>query len=320
MRVRNSLLITAALALSPAALSGEGGPAWAFFFPDANPPVQAPRIGPYTLAGSSESYTQRQIDDIKNPPDWFPASHPPAPTAVIKGGEGLAFACGSCHLMSGMGHPESSSLAEYPDPYLKRQMADFRSGARTNKALGDAKQMDSVRAMAAVAKAWSEADADAAIDYFASLKAQPWVKVVESATVPKSYINAGYMRVPEPVGDTEPLGERIVELPQNLERQLLRDPNAGTIAYVPIGAVTRGKALANGGAISCATCHGSTLKGTADIPSIAGRSPLYTFRQLFFFKEGSRNGAMAAPMKAQMAGLNERDMIDLSAYLATLPP
>jgi cytochrome c553 len=32
-------------------------------------------------------------------------------------------ACGSCHLMSGQGHPESADIAGMPAEYLIRQMA-----------------------------------------------------------------------------------------------------------------------------------------------------------------------------------------------------
>jgi diguanylate cyclase (GGDEF)-like protein len=37
-------------------------------------------------------------------------------------------ACAQCHLPSGDGHPESSSLAGLPVPYILRQMAAFKTG------------------------------------------------------------------------------------------------------------------------------------------------------------------------------------------------
>ncbi len=92
------------------------------------------------------------------------------------------------------------------------------------------------------------------------------------------------------------------------------------MAYVPVGSIARGRALASGGQVSCAACHGTDLKGFGDVPSIAGHSPYNTFRQLFLFKEGSRNGAMAGVMKPYVASYSEKDMIDISAYLATLNP
>jgi cytochrome c553 len=291
-------------------------------FPDPNPPAEAARAGTYTLPGSTKSYTQKQIDDLKSAPDWYPQTHPAPPTAVVKGGAGpVAWACGECHLISGMGHPESASLAGQPAAYLERQMEEFRSGARAYQLVIDGKPVvDTVGSMNGVAKAWSDAEGKAAVEYFAGLKPQTWVKVVESATAPKSFVDAGYMRVQSPGGAAEPLGQRIVELPQDLERALLRDPNSGTVAYVPVGAIARGKALAAAGPLPCAACHGAELKGQGEIPGIAGRSPVYNFRQLYFFKGGARNGAMAALMKGPVAALSEKDMIDLAAYLASLTP
>jgi cytochrome c553 len=297
-------------------------PDWAFFFPDRNPPREAPRDAKYALPGSSKTYTQAQIDDHKNIPDWFPESHPPAPRAVISGGQSpMAWACGECHLISGMGHPEASSLAGLPLPYLERQFAEFLSGARANRIMVAGKpQFNPVQGMILIANSWPQADAEAAMQYFASLKPQAWVTVVETRRVPRSYINAGYMRVQTPDGGTEPLGQRIVELPKDRERALLRDPNSGTIAYVPIGAIARGEGLVQRGATACTTCHGKNLTGLEATPSIAGRSPLYIVRQLFFFKEGSRNGSMSSTMKAQVETLSNEDFIDIGAYLASLPP
>jgi cytochrome c553 len=311
-----------AAGLAQAAVAADAVPRWAFLFPDQNRPVEPARNGVYTLPGSKQSYTQAQIDDHKKPPDWFPDAHPPFPRAVRQGGEGMALACAACHLASGMGHPESGSLAGYPTSYFMRQMAEFKSGARTNHAIPDAQPMtDLVLYMVEIAKSWSEQDEREAAEFFASLKPIPgWVKVVETSTVPKSYVNATYARVPWPGNATEPLGERIIELPKDLELMQRRDPKIGTIAYVPIGALARGKALASKGAMSCATCHGPKLTGAGDVPSIAGRSPLYAFKQLYMFKEGSRNGAMAGLMKPQVASLSQSDMIDLAAYLASLTP
>jgi cytochrome c553 len=297
-------------------------PSWSYLFPDSSQPAEAPRPAVYTLPGSSVSYTQKQIDDHKAPPDWFPQSHPVPPRAVTNGGDGMAFACASCHLASGMGHPESGSLAGLPAVYLDRQMTEFRSGARGNHfTINPSPKTDLILYMASIAKAWSEEASRAATQYYATLKPVPgWVKVVESVKVPKSYVDSTYARMPDPSGQTEPLGDRIIELPKDFERTKLRDPNSGTIAYVPIGAVAHGKVLAATGQVACAACHGAKLTGMGEVPSIAGRSPLYAFRQLWMFKEASRNGALAGLMQPQVASLSERDMIDLAAYLATLKP
>ena len=56
------------------------------------------------------------------------------------------------------------------------------------------------------------------------MKWTPWIKVVESATVPKTRI-AGGLFISLPGGETEPLGQRIIEMPQdNDARRHSRSP------------------------------------------------------------------------------------------------
>ena len=71
---------------------------WAF--PVINGALPTEEAGPKSVPDSTKNYTPAQIDDLLNPPDWFPDEHPPAPPIVQKG-HGAALACGSCHLMSG---------------------------------------------------------------------------------------------------------------------------------------------------------------------------------------------------------------------------
>ena len=103
-------------------------PSWAFPLKvEKTLPPEGPE--PQTLAGSSRSYAQNQIDDLLNPPDWFPHQHPDPPAIVLKG-HGEALACGACHLMSGLGHPESADLTGLTVAYMVQQMKDFKAGAR----------------------------------------------------------------------------------------------------------------------------------------------------------------------------------------------
>ena len=263
--------------------------------------------------GSAKTYTQQQIDDLNNPPDWFPDEHAPVPPVVQRGSGKAVPACGACHLMSGMGHPESSHLAGLPAAYQMRQLADFKSGARKDPAR-----------MNGIAAALSDEEMRQASEWFAALKPIVWNKVVETDAVPKSYIGKGRMRFALADGGTEPLGNRIVELPQEPRRAGIRDPHSGFIAYVPPGSVAKGEALVkNGGAgktIACASCHGPRLEGAGDVPRIAGLSPLYIVRQLLGTQTGARGGASAALMKPVVGQLNEDDMTAIAAYLATLKP
>ena len=287
-------------------------PEWAFVVPDKDQPPNPEGSGTQHIPGSDRSYTFAQIEDLGHPPDWFPNDHGPLPTVVS--GEGISVrACGSCHLMSGEGHPESAGLAGMPLEYLERQMADFKSGARNNPG------------MSGIAKSISEADAHAAAQYFSAIKPGSWVRVVESETVPKSYVNnPGRMRLPRSEGGMEPLGNRIVELPEDAHRAVSRDPHSGFVAYVPPGSVAKGKDLVNTGGngktIACTICHGDGLRGIGAVPRLAGLHPLYVARELSMFQTDAYNGNSSALMKRVVSNLDEQDMLEIAAYLASLKP
>src|SRR5579864_6576719 len=198
-------------------------PNWAFPVPDKIQPQVAERSGPIQVPGSSKTFTAEEINDLSNPPDWFPDEHSTVPEIIQHSREGVA-ACGSCHLMSGHGHPESADLAGLPVEYLVRQMADFKNGARK----------DPVQ-MSTIGKAISSDEARQAVEWFASLKPGPWVRVVETESVPKSYVTLKErMRLPWPGTLKEPIGKRIIELPENGARAINRDPHSGFVAYVPM--------------------------------------------------------------------------------------
>ncbi|PWT80294.1 MAG: cytochrome C [Blastocatellia bacterium] len=285
-------------------------PSWAFHAINGAVPAEDP--GPKNLSGSSKSYTPAQIDDLLNPPDWFPDEHPPAPSIVQKGHAG-ALACGACHLMSGEGHPESAGMTGFTADYIVRQMTDFKSGARK-----DAARMN------AIAKELSDEEIRQAADWFAKLKPTGWTKVTEAATVPKTFVGQGRMRFVQPGGEMEPIGNRIITVPQDQTKARLRDPHSGFIAYVPVGSIAKGKTLVetggSGKTIACSTCHGDGLKGLGNVPRLAGLHPIYVARQLYLFKDGSRNGGDAQLMKKPVANLTDDDILALSAYVGSLAP
>lgn len=302
------------LVLAPAGRAQEPQkPDWAFNVPSkTQPPAEEP-TGPIHVPGSSKAYTAVQIDDLANPPDWFPEEHGTVPNVVVHGTGGV-LACGSCHLMSGHGHPESADLTGLPVEYLMKQMADFKSGARK----------DPVR-MSAIGMAISDEDARQASEWFASLKPTPWVKVVETDTVPKSYVaTRGRMRLPWPAGGTEPLGNRIVELPEDAKLAPTRDPHSSFVAYVPKGSIAKGEALVktggSGKTIACTICHGDKLEGIGDVPRLAGLHPYYIARQLYYFQGSEYSGPSAALMKKVVPNLTAEDMLEIAAYAASLGP
>ncbi|MGH9329467.1 MAG: c-type cytochrome, partial [Vicinamibacterales bacterium] len=217
-------------------------------------------------------------------------------------------------LMSGLGHPESSDLTGLTADYIVQQMTDFRSGARRDYAR-----------MNGIAKEVSDEEARDAAQYFASLTPRPFVKVVEAAMVPQTFVGQGRMRFVRRDGaGMEPIGNRIITLPDDETRARLRDPYSGFVSYVPPGSIAKGKALVetggSGRTIACAICHGDGLKGTGNIPRLAGMHPISAVRQLHLFKDGRRNGVDSQLMKKAVAHLTDEDIVAIAAYLGSLAP
>ena len=47
---------------------------------------------------------------------------------------------------------------------------------------------------------------------------------------------------------------------------------------------------------------------------------MYLFRQLYYFKDGSRHGSMGALMKGVVAQMTQDDMLAIAAYVGSLTP
>jgi cytochrome c553 len=314
------LLLVFAIPAAPQQPAAPMPPGWAFPFGEqVAKSLRKEEPGPLKVPGSAKTYTEAQIDDGFNPPDWFPDEHPPMPQVVARGAGKDVRACANCHLTTGMGHPESAIVTGFSVSYFMRQIEDMRNGDRKTGGIMDT-----------ISKAMSEEDARQAAEYFAGLKPFPYIKVVETETVEKSYVERGGMRLRAPGGGTEPLGKRIIILPEDEERIMRRDPHgSATIAHVPVGSIEKGKELVtmggSGKTVGCAACHGDKLQGTDSpgggyTPRIAGLQPIYIFRQLYNFQNNSRVGASAVLMKPVVAKLTEDDMIAISAYLGSLAP
>jgi cytochrome c553 len=293
-------------------------PAWAFLWvPDFV--VPKPTDEPQRLSGSNAAYSWVQARDLFVAPDWHPENHAAMPDVVARGRKPDVRACGSCHRAEGTGGPENASLAGLPAEYFVQQMDDFKSGARKFSA---PPQHPGAAFMTAAAKNLTAEEIRAAANYFAALKPQRVITVVERDTAPKTIV-ARLFYAKHPEGGTEALGRRIVEMPDDVEQFELRDTRTQFTAYVPPGSIATGEALAKTGGgktLPCAACHGADLKGAGAIPGIAGRSPTYMVRQLYQFKHGVRASANSAQMKPVAANLNEDDMIALAAYVASLAP
>lgn len=229
--------------------------------------------------------------------------------------------CALCHLPNGSGHVESASLAGLSAAYIVQQFADFRSGAR-RVSVGNS---DAIALLTTMKRGYTDAQIHAAAQYFASLKPRPWIRIVETRAVPKSVVSPEtLMRTELPNRVTEPLGDRIVELPISTIGLINRDSHSGFTAYVPRGSVAAGQGLITKGVPQgvppCGGCHGARLTGLGDIPPIAGRPPNYVVRQLWGFQSGERHGPLAPIMQLVTAKWTNADMLAIAAYLASLPP
>jgi len=301
----------------------EAPPYWAFAVDPTTgaSEAQAKPVGetPIHVAGSAAAFTRTQIGDLYHALDWHPAGHPTMPGIVAHGRKPEVFACGYCHLPNGQGRPENSSLAGLSADYIVEQMGEFKRGLRKSS---EPRHKPTATMIAYETKA-SDEEIQAAAGYFSGLKAKRWIRVVETKTVPKTHV-AGWMLVVSDAGETEPIGQRIIETPENLEQTELRNDASGFIAYVPAGSIRKGKALVTtGGAgktIPCGACHGTELRGMGNVPSIAGRSPSYIVRQLYDMQSGARAGAKTQLMKAPVANSTVGDMVSIAAYAASLQP
>ena len=306
-------------------------PIWAY----AVPPVPAPPVVDddtvWSLEGSTGHYTRLQIRGLDRnkvplgPADWFPGDHPAMPKIVAEGDEGPGGrgirACSLCHYPNGKGRGENALVSGQPKDYIVATLKDMRSGARKS---AETAKINAIQ-MVDYAKGMTDAEIEDAANYFSSMPWTQWIKVIESTTAPKVVSNGG-LYVPALGADagTEPLGDRIVEIPVNARAtEFLRDPHSPFIAYVPVGSIAKGKQLVESGAggrsLPCASCHGPDLKGVATIPDIASRSPSYMARQINDYQRGTRNGPMAMLMKPVVDKLTEDDIVNITAYLASIP-
>jgi cytochrome c553 len=345
MRKYLGILILAVLSIGGAALvalAQDHGPEkgqdpfpWAYGFVTSGPDPVAPpcpadakpldcarkdKVWPddgtlFHLPGTDRTFTVSQIQSFWAPADWYPNDHPPAPDIVKYGHEKeLMRACAHCHYFNGQGKPENAHPAGLPYNYIMQQLALFKSGGRKS---ADPRKAN-VNEMIQISRLLTDEEAQAAAKYYSSQKWRPWVKVVESTTAPKTRQSPAGAFIPVADGGTEPLGDRIIEVPQDPDRtEHLRDPRSGYIAYVPVGSVEKGKAIVTTGGgktIACVSCHGPDLQGLGDIPPIAGRTASYTIRQLYNIQQGTRQSPV---MKAVVQNLTPDDMIDIVAYLAS---
>lgn len=324
-------LLTGCVGIAAAA---EPPPPWAYGFPAPAPvsapaaiPAPAPNAAPaapdptlHSLPGTDRKFTRAEIANRFGPADWYPGDHPAMPEIVARGRQPNVLACALCHYPNGQGRPENSAISGLPVAYFIEQMQLFREDKRKT---ADARKANT-QLMASIAKGMTDEEIRIAAEYYGSIPFKPWIRVVETTTVPTTTTSIGLF-LPTPDGKHEPIGERLIEVPEDVEAvEVLRSPRVGFVAYVPPGTLKRGEALVktgnNGQTIACGTCHGPDLKGLANIPGIAGRSPSYLVRQMFDMKAGTRTGTLAPMMQPVVANLTNADLMAVAAYIASRQP
>ncbi len=98
------------------------------------------------------------------------------------------------------------------------------------------------------------------------------------------------------------------------------------LSAVSLGAVAGGN-IANGEALAkkyaCASCHGADFNKGIDptYPKLAGQHAEYLQHALHAYKRGGSKpyGRNNAIMVGMVAPLSDKDMVDLAAYLHSLP-
>ena len=275
--------------------------------------------GPFHMPGSALTLSRAQVDQAVGPIDWYPADHPPAPAIVRGATSSKTTPCAECHAFNGAGYPGSADLAGLPAAYIIQQVEAFRSGERLS-ALPD---QPNTAEMIKVAQSVTPEELSQAAAYFARLPRVRWLNVVESDTAPRTVPDKyGWLDL-SPDGGTEPVGDRVVELSDNLQQSFLGDDHIILTDYAAKGAIARGRAVAEtggGAGTPCAACHGPQLRGTAIAPPIAARPAAYIARTLWDIRVGARRGQAVAQMQAPAKGLAPSDIRDVAVYLASLQP
>ena len=325
-----TVLAIAFVFFAGASLGADGPPGWAYGTQPtsasgnsaATQGSQKPQGAPNTLKhlpGSVSEFTQAQIGNRFGPADWYPGDHPEMPDIVAHGRKPDVWACSLCHYPNGKGRPENAGVAGLPVSYFIHQMHDFKNGLRRS---ADPRKKNT-NLMASYAKAMTEDEIKEAADYFGAMKWTPWIKIMETDSVPKTRLSVG-MFLPLEGAGKEPLGERIIEVPENPDAtEVLRNPRSGFIAYAPFGSIKKGEALvtaAGSKTVQCGLCHGADLKGMGPVPGIAGRSPSYLVRQLYDMQQGTRKGEWTELMKPVVKNLTEEDMLNIAAYVSSRTP
>jgi cytochrome c553 len=237
---------------------------------------------------------------------------PRMPEIVAKG---KPLPCMQCHLANGGSHPESAAIAGMPVNYIIEQVHAFRDGQRKDVRTGR---------MVQAAKLATEKEIREAAEYYAAIgpDRQKWVRTVVGDEVPKGPIQfgGGGFRYHAPDGGMEPLPPNmVIETADKDELVRARDQiDGGFVQYVHAEDMALGEKVAADG--KCGTCHGADFKGKGDVPRLANQHSVYLIRQLKDMQIGARTDKNVAVMKPIVDKLSDKEIVAVSAYLASKMP
>ena len=225
-----------AAAASSAAASGACGsgtanlPLWAYGYAQPAPRRRrrcraAPDDGSLkTLQGSTGKFTLTQIRDGFGPADWHPGDHPAMPEIVARGRkDGNVRACALCHYPNGKGRAENAPVSGLPVSYFVQQMVDYRAGTRKS---ADPKK-GNTNAMIAIAKGDDRRRDSCGGAVFRIDEVDAVDQGRRKRTRCRRRASPADCSSACPGSETEPLGMRIIEMPEDNAREALRDPRVG---------------------------------------------------------------------------------------------
>jgi cytochrome c553 len=237
---------------------------------------------------------------------------PRMPEIVAKG---KPLPCMQCHLANGGSHPESAAIAGMSVNYIIEQVHAFRDGERVDVRTGR---------MVQASKLATEKEIREAAEYYAAIgpDRQKWVKTVVGDTVPKGFssFGGGGFRYHAPEGGTDPLPPNmVVMVAEKDELVRARDQiDGGFVQYVHAEDMALGEKVAAEG--KCDTCHGAGFKGKGDVPRLANQHSVYLIRQLKDMQTGARKDKNVAIMKPIVDKMSDKEIVAVSAYLASKMP
>ena len=320
MRVAGRLIALSLVFCGSIATAQAQDPAIAWAYPGSSekmPFPELPATTSYHVEGSALSYTGQQINDA-DVIDWLPERHPAPPDIVLHGAKDREIApCGGCHGVEGQGFLSVPNLAGLKASYIAQQLHEMAAGRRRS-AVSD---RPAVAYMDKLAGTLTEPEITAVAAYFSAIpRRSAFFRVVETASVPRTSTHAHGWQTALPGGDSEPLGRRVVIHAEDFDQMWAGDPLATAVAYVPTGAIERGRELVQHGAQRCTSCHGAASKGAGAAPALAGRNPQYLARQIWDIRTGARTGPAVSLMQKPAAALSADQLVDVVAYLASLAP